>query len=102
MRLARFEHATEWRLTGLAVVFLAAHAWPILDPAVPGGLAAALSFVTVFVWVLFGGDYATRVYLAADRWAFVPGTRSTSWSWNFAAGRSCRHRAHAAPPDAPG
>jgi voltage-gated potassium channel len=73
MTLQRYETATEWPLTGLAVAFLAAYAWPILDPDLNGDVVAALGGLTVAVWVLFGLDYLTRLYLAPARWAFVRG-----------------------------
>lgn len=50
-----------------------AYAWPILDPNLPTGLADFLATVTMVVWVVFGLDYLTRLYLAPGRWAFVRG-----------------------------
>lgn len=73
MTATTYDRATEWPLTGLAVAFLTAYAWPILNPDLPGGLTAALTVVTVVVWALFAVDYGIRVYLAAGRWAFVRG-----------------------------
>lgn len=34
-RRDRWERAAEWPLTAAAVLFLAAYAWPILDPELP-------------------------------------------------------------------
>lgn len=63
-RLAQWERRTEWVLAALAAAFLAAYAWPILEPAMSRGMNRALDRVDLAIWVLFGVDYATRVYLA--------------------------------------
>lgn len=73
MTLRGYERASEWPLIGIAVAFLVAYAWPILDPNLPTGLADFLATVTMVVWVVFGLDYLTRLYLAPGRWAFVRG-----------------------------
>jgi len=49
MTLQRYETATEWPLTGLAVAFLVAYAWPILDPDLDRDVVAALGVLTVAV-----------------------------------------------------
>jgi voltage-gated potassium channel len=73
MTLRGYERASEWPLIGIAVAFLVAYAWPILDPDLPSGLADSLAIVTTVVWVLFAVDYLTRLALAPARWAFVRG-----------------------------
>jgi voltage-gated potassium channel len=50
-----------------ALAFLAAYAWPILDPELPPGGAFACAAVTWAAWATFGVDYAVRVALAPDR-----------------------------------
>ncbi|WP_207391377.1 potassium channel family protein [Streptomonospora litoralis] len=54
-----------------AVVFLAAYAWPILDPDLPALWEGVCEAVLTVVWALFAADYAIRVWLAPGRWAFV-------------------------------
>lgn len=54
-----------------AVLFLVSYAWPILDPGLPPGLAAACVAVGWATWALFGVDYAVRLTLAERRWRFV-------------------------------
>lgn len=70
-RRLQWEQLTEWPLTAAAVVFLAAYAWPILDPALPRGWALACEVAAWGVWALFAVDYAVRWALSADRRRFV-------------------------------
>ncbi|MFC2780739.1 potassium channel family protein [Actinomyces sp.] len=65
-RLRTWERATEWPLTGAAVVFLAAYAWEVLANA-QGGAKDAAELVIDAVWVLFGVDYLVRLALASSR-----------------------------------
>jgi hypothetical protein len=46
-RRQRWEDAADWPLTRAAVIFLAAYAWPILDPGIQGSphLSGAASFM---------------------------------------------------------
>ena len=61
----------EWPLTVAALVFLAAYAWPILDPGLPDGVDTACAVVGWTVWVLFAVDYVARVRGADDRVSWV-------------------------------
>ena len=70
MKLARYE-----QVTGLAVVFLAAYAWPILEPDLSNATAGLLGAVALAVWLTFGLDYLIRLYLARAKLAFVRGGR---------------------------
>jgi voltage-gated potassium channel len=73
-RRVRWEASTEWPLTGLAVVFLAVYAVPILRPDLP---AAAVSLCVVtgwLVWAVFVADYLARWALSRNRQKFVAGT----------------------------
>ena len=65
-RLRAWERATEWPLTGAAVVFLGAYAWEVLANA-QGGAKDAAELVIDAVWVLFGVDYLVRLALASSR-----------------------------------
>jgi len=67
----RWEHGAEWPLTFAAVIFLAAYAWPILDPGLEPPWLAVCGFVTVTTWLLFALDYIARLALSVDRWQFV-------------------------------
>lgn len=68
-RIAAWDRKVDWPLTGLAVVFLAAYAWQVLDPE--SGFHAALEVVLTATWVLFGLDYVVRIALARRKWRFV-------------------------------
>ena len=65
-RLRAWERATEWPLTGAAVVFLGAYAWEVLTNA-QGGTKNAAELVIDAVWALFGVDYLVRLALAPSR-----------------------------------
>ena len=65
-RLRAWERATEWPLTGAAIVFLGAYAWEVLTNA-QGGAKNAAELVIDAVWALFGVDYLVRLALAPSR-----------------------------------
>ena len=70
-RRHRWENAAEWPLTGAAVVFLAAYAWPILDTELSRGWVNACRVVAWATWALFAVDYLARLSLSRHRAAFV-------------------------------
>ena len=72
-RRHRWEQRAEWPLTVLAVLFLAAYAWPILDPDQPSWALVLCRVTTAVVWLAFVVDYVVRLLLAGDRRAFVRG-----------------------------
>ncbi|SDY62834.1 voltage-gated potassium channel [Modestobacter sp. DSM 44400] len=67
----RYEAASQWPLVVLAVLFVAAYAWKVLQPDLPGWLRTTLAVVTVATWPVFGLDYLVRLALADRRWDFV-------------------------------
>ncbi|HYH33152.1 MAG TPA: ion channel [Pseudonocardia sp.] len=70
-RIAAWDRRVDWWLTGLAVVFLVAYAWQVLDTSLGPAGRAALEVVITGTWVLFGLDYLVRIGLARRRWRFV-------------------------------
>ncbi|MFD6948521.1 MULTISPECIES: ion transporter [unclassified Nocardiopsis] len=62
---------TELPLVAAALIFVAAYAWPILDPGLSQTWRELCEVLIVAVWVVFAADYVTRLYLAPDRWRFV-------------------------------
>ncbi|WP_232832144.1 potassium channel family protein [Nocardiopsis sp. FIRDI 009] len=70
-RLQQWQNATEWPLLALAVGFLVAYAWPILDPDLSEQWVEVCAAAAWVVWFAFTADYLVRLYLAPDRWAFV-------------------------------
>lgn len=73
LRRETWERRTEVPLTVAAAVFLAAYAWPILDPATDRGWRTACAAVTWLVWAVFAVDYTVRLALSRQRWSFVRG-----------------------------
>ncbi len=69
--MTRWERATEWPLTIAAVWFLAAYAWPIIDPGLSAPLEASCQLVTWVTWAFFALDYLVRVSQADDRRRFI-------------------------------
>lgn len=70
-RIAVWDGYVDWPLTGLAVVFLGAYAWQVLDTSLSPAGHAVLEGVLTAIWVVFGIDYVVRVVLARRRWRFV-------------------------------
>lgn len=70
-RIAAWDRRVDWWLTGLAVLFLVAYAWQVLDTDIGEFGAVLLETIVTGVWVLFGLDYLVRIALAHNRWRFV-------------------------------
>ena len=64
-RVERWERNSEIPLLLLAVAFLVAYAWPVLDTSMGHDLETFLQIVSWTVWVAFAADFATRIWLAA-------------------------------------
>ncbi|NUT48848.1 MAG: potassium channel family protein [Saccharothrix sp.] len=72
-RLAGWERRAEWPLTALAVLFVAAYAWQVLDDRATPGLHAVLETALWLIWLVFALDYGARLLLAVDKRKFVLG-----------------------------
>jgi voltage-gated potassium channel len=70
-RLALWERRTGLPLTLLAVAFLVAYAWPILDTSLPSQWETALGAFGAVIWAVFVADYAVRVALAEQKRRWV-------------------------------
>ena len=70
-RVAAWNRRADWPLTGLALVFLAAYAWSVLDRTIPPAGRDALEVLLTGIWVVFGLDYLIRIGLARRRVRFV-------------------------------
>ncbi len=66
-RVQRWERRAEVPLLLLALAFLVAYAWPVLDPRLDGDVLTVLTIVSWTVWVAFVIDFAARLWLADDR-----------------------------------
>jgi voltage-gated potassium channel len=66
-RVQRWEKQVEIPLLLLALAFLVAYAWPVLDPRLSPDVKTSLTLASWAVWVVFVIDYAARLVLAGDR-----------------------------------
>jgi len=67
----RWEGWTDEPLIIAAVLFLAAYAWPILNPDLPSWADRLCSVVNWTVWGAFAADFGIRLALAEQRWSFL-------------------------------
>lgn len=70
-RVERWERRSEVPLLLLAVAFLVAYAWPVLDPRLDRGWRDVLTAVSWTVWVAFAVDFLVRLRLADDRRSYA-------------------------------
>ncbi|MDQ1106669.1 voltage-gated potassium channel [Nocardioides zeae] len=66
-RVEAWERRVEVPLLGLALAFLVAWAWPVLDPRLDPDVRTLLRTVSWTVWGAFAVDFAIRMTLARDR-----------------------------------
>jgi voltage-gated potassium channel len=66
-RLRGWLNSTDWLLAGVAVLFLLAYAWPILQPDLARGWKRACGAVEFAAWLVFLLDYGLRLWAARDR-----------------------------------
>jgi voltage-gated potassium channel len=67
----RWEHLTEWPLTAVALVFLAAYAIPIAVPGSPEWVVSSCENLVWATWAIFALDYLVRLSLAERKWKFI-------------------------------
>jgi voltage-gated potassium channel len=60
-------NSSEWALAAVAVLFLLAYAWPILQPGLGRGWKRVCGGIEFASWVLFLLDYVLRLWAARDR-----------------------------------
>lgn len=70
-RVERWERRTEVPLLLLALAFLVAYAWPILDPGLHPTLENGLRALSWAVWGAFVADFTMRVALAEESGRYV-------------------------------
>lgn len=66
-----WEKRMEWPLTGIAVLFLAAYAWPILQPSLGSTGRGWCEVVSWLAWGLFAVDYVVRLAHSPDKLHFL-------------------------------
>lgn len=70
-RVERYERRSEIPMLLLAVAFLIAYAWPVLDPNLDPDLRASFNVLSWAVWAAFAIDFAIRLWLAEHRWHYA-------------------------------
>ncbi|MDT4937118.1 MAG: voltage-gated potassium channel [Pseudonocardiales bacterium] len=66
----RWEERTEWPLAVLALLFLAAYAWPILDDSLGQPWRGVCRTVDYGTWALFGAEYLVRLSITRERLSY--------------------------------
>lgn len=66
-KVERWERRSEIPLLLLALAFLVAYAWQVLDLRMIGGLPGYLKIVSWVVWAVFLIDFLARLYLSEQR-----------------------------------
>lgn len=67
----RWDRGAQWPLLLVSLVFVAAYAWPILDPSLPRHLHRLCATVVWVTWAVLVGEFVTRLVLADDRVRFL-------------------------------
>lgn len=67
----RFERRAESPLAFLAPIFLAAYAWPILQPDISAFWRHACTVIDILIWVVFVAEFIARVLLTERRGKYV-------------------------------
>lgn len=70
-RVDRFERRTELPLAALAILFLAAYAWPILHPEISPFWRHVCTVTDYLVWLIFVVEFLARIMLAERRAHYV-------------------------------
>ncbi len=70
-RIESWERRSEWPLAVVAATFLAAYAWPILQPNLSDGLRRSCQVVVYVCWIALGVEYLVRFSLARPRAQFL-------------------------------
>jgi voltage-gated potassium channel len=70
-RVEQWEKRAEVPLMLLAVAFLAAYVWPILDPRMDPGIHSFLVVLSWTIWAAFGVDFLIRLALSTERGAYA-------------------------------
>lgn len=69
--LERWERGTTVPLTVAALLYLAAYAWPIIQPDLASGWRTSCRVTSWVTWAAFGLDYVIRLGLAPRRGEFI-------------------------------
>lgn len=70
-RRRAWERATNIPMATLAVLFLGAYAWRVLDTGSSPTLDAWLDGIEIGIWLLYVADFLIRLGLSTQRWRFL-------------------------------
>jgi voltage-gated potassium channel len=70
-RVERWERRSEIPLLLLALAFLVAYGWPVVDPQIDPDTRTFLVVASWTVWAAFALDFAVRLVLAEQRWSYA-------------------------------
>jgi len=70
-RVERWERRAEVPLMLLAIAFLVAYVWPIVDPRMDPGIRSFLIVLSWTIWAAFGVDFLIRLALATKRGSYA-------------------------------
>jgi voltage-gated potassium channel len=70
-RVEQWERRAEVPLMLLALAFLVAYAWPVLDPRMDPGIRSFLIVLSWTVWAAFGVDLLIRLAMADERMSYA-------------------------------
>ncbi|WP_030484749.1 potassium channel family protein [Nocardioides aequoreus] len=69
--IERWDRGAQWPLLVVSLVFVAAYAWPILDPTLSRSTQRLCSTVVWVTWAILAGEFATRWWLAPRKLDFL-------------------------------
>ena len=70
-RVERWERRAEIPLMLLAIAFLVAYAWPVLDPRMDPSIRSFFIVLSWAIWAAFGVDFLIRLALAPERGSYA-------------------------------
>lgn len=70
-RVERWDRVVQLPLTLASIVFVAAYAWPIVDPGLGRGWSVPCGAAVWVTWALLVVDLFARLALSEDRWLFL-------------------------------
>ena len=70
-RVERWERSAQVPLMAVSLLFVAAYAWPILDPALDPSLVGLCALVVWLTWAVLVVELGVRFATAESKWAFV-------------------------------
>jgi voltage-gated potassium channel len=70
-RVEHWERRSEIPLVLLALAFLVAYAWPVIDPQLDADTVTVLTFISWTVWAAFAIDFSIRIAVADARLSYV-------------------------------